>query len=110
MVSDSEVDLPYMRVFSPRGAGVVLLGDWRSLLSRRRGMEAMVAEVMESDRAGAREAGTFVGGLWWTGLLDVAASSSSSLRFFHRVSVMGRKKVQSKPYCLQCAQMGGSLP
>lgn len=62
-VSDSEVDLPYMRVFSPRGAGVVVLGDCKSLLSRRRGIEAMAELVIESDRVGARETGTLVGGL-----------------------------------------------
>lgn len=32
-----------------------------------------------------------------------AAAASSSRRFFlKRVSVIGRKNVQSKPYCLQC--------
>jgi len=39
----------------------------------------------------------------------VTLASSSSLFFLKRVSVIGRKKVQSKPYCLQCWQTGGSL-
>lgn len=35
--------------------------------------------------------------------LSRSRSASSSSRFFlNRVSVMGRKKVQSNPYCLQC--------
>lgn len=37
-----------------------------------------------------------------------AAASSSSFFFLKRVSAMGRKKVHSKPYCLQCWQSCGS--
>ena len=38
-----------------------------------------------------------------------AAASSSSFFFLNRVSVMGRKKVHSKEYCLQCWHAGGSV-
>lgn len=40
-----------------------------------------------------------------------AISSASRSRFFlNRVSVMGRKKVQSKPYCRQCAHVKPPFP
>lgn len=38
------------------------------------------------------------------------AYSPACLRFLKRVSVMGRKNVHSRLYCLQCAQMGCSSP
>ena len=38
-----------------------------------------------------------------------AAASSSSFFFLNRVSVIGRKKVHSKEYCLQCWHIGGSV-
>lgn len=42
--------------------------------------------------------------------LSAAAAASSSIFFFlNRVSVIGRKNVHSKPYCLQCWHIGGSL-
>lgn len=37
-----------------------------------------------------------------------AAASSSCFFFLNRVSAIGRKKVQSNPYCLQCWHKGGS--
>lgn len=37
-----------------------------------------------------------------------AAASSSCFFFLNRVSAMGRKNVQSNPYCLQCWHRGGS--
>lgn len=43
-------------------------------------------------------------------LSAAAAAASSSIFFFlNRVSVIGRKNVHSKPYCLQCWHIGGSL-
>ena len=37
-----------------------------------------------------------------------AAASSSCFFFLNRVSAIGRKKVQSNPYCLQCWHKAGS--
>ena len=39
---------------------------------------------------------------------EAAAASSSNFFFLNRVSVMGRKNVHSKEYCLQCWHTGGS--
>jgi hypothetical protein len=43
------------------------------------------------------------------GAVGTAGGEGSSARFFlNRVSVMGRKNVQSNVYCLQCLHLGGS--
>jgi hypothetical protein len=39
---------------------------------------------------------------------SAAAASSSNFFFLNRVSAMGRKNVQSNPYCLQCWHKAGS--